>query len=170
MHYKGLQVDTHGKTDQTCGDSLCLVPSYSRLWSGPSPLESPPRGNEETALLILLSPGRSHLKQPHKMGWFLLSKISRGGFSASFTFSPHLIQQLSVPMVRKVSLDASTSYFSWKCGSAGFLLDILLIQSSSRVMSLFVMSKIWHQISLLSLLSVWPWAHCLIKKLHFSHL
>ena len=73
------------------------------------------------------------------MGWFLLSKIL--DFLASFTFSPHLIQQLSVPMVRKASLDASTSYFSWKCGSAGFLLDILLTQSSSRVMSLFVMSK-----------------------------
>lgn len=142
MHYKGLQVGcSMVKQIRPVGDSLCLVPSYSRLWLA-SPLESPPRGNEETALLYSSFSRQSHLKQPQKMGWFLLSKISREeDFLASFTFSPHLIQQLSVPMVRKASLDASTSYFSWKCGSAGFLLDILLIQSSSRVMSLFVMSK-----------------------------
>lgn len=62
------------------------------------------------------------------MEWFPLSKISiEEDFLASFNFPPYLIQQLSVPMVSKDNLDASTSDFFWKCGSAGFLLDILLI-------------------------------------------
>lgn len=116
-----------------------------------------PEGMKRLIALLYSSFSRqSRLKQPKKMGWFLLSKISREeDFLASFAFPPHLIQQLSVPMVRKASLEASTFYFSWKCGSAGFLLDILLIQSSSRVMSFICnVKKNWHQISLLSLLSV----------------
>lgn len=142
MHYKRLQVGySRVKQITPVGDSLCLVPPLCKLWPG-SPLESPPRGNEETALLYFSFSRQRRLKQPQKMGWFLLSKISiEEDFLASFNFPPHLIQQLSVPMVSKASLDTSTSYFFWRCGSSGFLLDILLIQSSSKVVSLSVMFK-----------------------------